>query len=148
MKVINSPIKHLIEDTIHLKTGDFYFFKDFIIAEFKEGSHISFNEFEEVMELGKKKYKLENDKLNSVPIGFISNRIHSYSVDLIDMFKNSKFTNQLSAYAIVSYSEVTRKFLSLEDQYFVIPRQKFNNLLEAVDWVESEIKIKTAMYNK
>lgn len=126
---MNSPISHLVQDTISTKIADFYFLENFIIAEFKEGSHVSFDEFEEVMELGKEKYQ-------SKPIGFISNRIHSYSVNLIDMFKNSQFLNNITAYAIVYYNDVTRKILDLEDQYFYIPRQRFNNLVEAVAWVE------------
>lgn len=135
MKVVNSSITHLIEDTIASKIGDFYFFKDFIIAEFKEESHVSFAQFEDIMEMGKEKY-------NSKPVGFISNRINSYSVNLIDMFENSNFSNYLSAYAIVSYSEVTTKVLDLEDHYFSIPRKRFNNLIEAANWIQDELEIK------
>lgn len=133
MRVINSLIAHLIEDTIETKIGDFYFFKNFIIAEFKEGSHVSYIEFEDVMELGEAKYQLR-------PVGFISNRIHSYSINLIDMFENSVILISVKAYAVVYYNEKTLNILGLEDKFFSIPRPRFDNLIEATDWVNSELQ--------
>ncbi|MEO8933997.1 MAG: hypothetical protein ABI295_06780 [Xanthomarina sp.] len=136
MKVINSPIAHLIEEMIVSKIGVFYFFKDFIIAEFNEGSHVSYYECEDVMERGGNKYQLK-------PIGFISNRINSYSINVIDVFQNSLFLTNVKAYAIVYYSEITRNILEMEDQYFSIPRPRFDNLIQASHWIQNEIRLKT-----
>ncbi|MDX1316034.1 MAG: hypothetical protein R3262_00695, partial [Xanthomarina gelatinilytica] len=75
---------------------------------------------------------------NGMPQFFISNRIYSYSVDLMDILSNSKNLKFLSAYVIVSYNHLTNKVIELEDAYFSFPRKKFETLEEAVTWVRSE----------
>lgn len=114
-----------------MKIGDFHFFENIIIAEFKEGSHVTFNKFKEIVEL-------KNETHIGMPQAFISNRIYSYSVDLMDILSNSKNLKFLSAYVIVSYNHLTNKVIELEDAYFSFPRKKFKTLEEAVTWVRSE----------
>ena len=133
MKVIDSPMAHLIEDTIVCSIGDFYFFRDFIVAEFNEGSHVSYHEFEEVMELGDRKYQKKS-------VGFISNRVNSYSINVLNMFQNSAYLTSVKAYAIVCYNNVTQNVLEMEDHYFSVSRPRFTNLITAVAWVQNEIR--------
>lgn len=131
MKTLKSSFASEIDATVSLKIGDFHFIENMIIAEFKEGSHVTFNKFNEVLEL-------KNETHNGMPQVFISNRIYSYSVDLMDILSNSKNLKFLSAYVIVSYNHLTNKVIELEDAYFSFPRKKFQTLEEAVTWVRSE----------
>lgn len=133
MNVLQSPFAHKVEATISLDIGNFYFFENYIIAEFNEGKHVTFNAFKDVIDITKEQYCTKSQI-------FISNRIHSYSVDLMDILSNSKDLNFLSAYVIVSYSQMTNKVIELENEYFAFPRKRFSNLIDAVTWACKEIK--------
>lgn len=129
MSIIESPIYNnlLYRKTIAL--GNLYFFETFLVAEFREGVIINYDNFNEAELAIKKQY-------SNTDFGFISNRIHSYSIVITDASKfNSVFSN-LKAYATVTYSTFASKVFEMENHFFKFNRKNFNDLSHAVDWVE------------
>ncbi|WP_338733860.1 hypothetical protein [Mangrovimonas cancribranchiae] len=135
MKVLESPIAKHVEATYCLEIGDFHFFENYLIAEFKQGVCVSFNDLKEV-------YDLLLDYYKGDTYGFISNRINSYSIDVIDMNRHFEKLNQISAYAIVTYNLNTKRVLAVEDYYFNLKRERFTSLLEASNWVANKTAFK------
>ena len=91
--------------------GDLYFFENYLVTEFNEGENVTFENFKEVAEAIKTRY---GDR----PIGFISNRINSYSIDLTDaeLFNNA-FPN-VKAYAVIVHKPMTKQIFEIENHFF------------------------------
>ncbi|RSK38679.1 hypothetical protein [Mangrovimonas spongiae] len=134
MKVLKSPLAKHVEATYCLEIGDFHFFENYLIAEFKQGVCVSFSDLKEV-------YDLLLDYYNGESYGFISNRINSYSIDVIDMNKHFEKLNQIHTYAIVTYNLSAKRVLAVEDYYFNLKRERFTSLLAASNWVTNEMAI-------
>lgn len=132
MKVLNSRFAKHIEATYSLKIGDFHFFNHFLIAEFSQGCCVTSNDLTDIYDIASSFYR-------NKPYGFISNRIYSYSIDLVDFYKNSNKLNLIGSYAVVTYNDLSKKMLPMEDYYFKINRYRFNSLDNAVNWVLNEI---------
>lgn len=128
LTVLDSPLSKNVQATYCLDIGDFHFFNNFIIAEFKQGAYVSFEDFSEIYDLCEEFY-------DSKPYGFISNRVNSFSVNLLDIIKHREKTKSLSAYAVVTYKQNTKRMLAIEDHYFNSKRMRFNSLIEATNWV-------------
>ena len=128
MKVLESPLSKSVQATYCLDIGDFHFFENFVVAEFKQGAYVSFNDFKEI-------FDLSLEFFDTKPYGFISNRVNSFSVNLLDIIKHKHNISHLSAYAIVTYSHNTKRMLAIEDYYFKSKRKRFNSLIDAANWV-------------
>ncbi len=126
----NSPNLNKKDHTHHNVTlGSLYLFDNYVVAEFKEGVDINFDNFSDVTEIVKKQF---NDK----PFGFIANRLNSYSIDLTDATKFNAYFPNLQAYAIVAYTVMTRRVFEVENHFFDFNREAFKNLEQASEWVE------------
>ena len=141
MKVLDSNIASQVEATYCLKIGDFHFFKDFMVAEFNQGAYVSFSDLTDIYDLG---FSFYADR----PHGFISNRVNSYSIDLVDIYKNRRKLKFIHAYAIVTYSHNSKRMLAIEDYYFKKKRTRFNTLQDAINWVNEEITKASVTSNK
>jgi len=129
----NSPNLNKKDHTRHNVTlGSLYLFDNYVVAEFKEGVDINFDNFSDVTEIVKKKF---NDK----PFGFIANRLNSYSIDLTDATKFNTYFPNLKAYAIVAYTVMTRRVFEVENHFFTFNREVFKNLEQASEWVEKTL---------
>lgn len=136
MKVLDSPLSKNVQATYCLDIGDFHFFNNFIVAEFKQGAFVSFSDFNEI-------YDLSLEFYNTKPYGFISNRVNSYSINLLDIKDNKYKLEQLHAYAIVTYNHNAKRMLAIENYYFGIKRKSFNSLLEAAQWINKKVMVKS-----
>jgi len=132
MKVLDSCFANQVEATYCIEIGDFHFFKDFVIAEFNQGCYVSFKDLYDIHDLGSLFYQDGH-------FGFISNRVNSYSIDLIDFHKNRNKLKLIDFYAIVTYSHFSKKMLPMEDYYFRIDRHSFNYLDNAIHWIFKKI---------
>jgi hypothetical protein len=115
--------------------GRLYLFDNYVVAEFKEGVDITFDNFNEVTSIIKTKFK---DK----PFGFIGNRLNSYSINLRDAPKFNAYFPNLKAYAIVAYSVMTKRVFEVENHFFTFNRKAFKNLEDATGWVEKTLSTK------
>ncbi|MBR9846336.1 MAG: hypothetical protein GYB35_09615 [Algicola sp.] len=133
MSITDFPIYEnlLYKKTINL--GILYFFETYLVAEFNEGVNINYENFNEAEAAIKKQYPDAN-------FGFISNRIHSYSIVITDATKFNNAFNNLSAYATVTYSSFASKVFEMENHFFKFNRKNFSELSDAIDWVEDALK--------
>lgn len=131
--VLDSPLSENVQATYCLDIGDFHFFSDFVVAEFKQGAYVSFSDFKEIFDLSQEFFE-------SQPYGFISNRVNSFSVNLLDILKHRQKVKHLKAYAIVTYNHNSKRMLAIEDYYFKFQRKRFNSFLDAARWVTAQVK--------
>jgi hypothetical protein len=134
LTVLDSPLSKNVQATYCLEIGDFHFFSNFIIAEFKQGANVSFEDFSEI-------YELSIEFFGSDPYGFISNRVNSYSINLLDVIKHKGKGENLKANAIVTYNYNTVRVLAIEDHYFNSKRERFKSLIDAANWVKETILV-------
>ena len=72
--------------------------------------------------------------------GFISNNIHSYSIDF-EVYKIFAQSQRLACVAIVSYQQTGKKlYLSYEKMVIEKPNNLFHSLAEAITWAKSFLK--------
>lgn len=130
MLVKESILYKKIKSHQRVELGELFFFETYFIAEFNEGVNIDFDNFEECEALIKEHFK---DK----DFGFISNRVNSYSIVLTDAPLFNKTFHNLKAYATVTYSIFAEKVFEVEKHFFKFNKRNFNNLMDAVAWVQN-----------
>ena len=114
--------------------GDLYFFENYLVTEFNEGENVTFKNFKEVSEAIKEHY-------GNSPIGFIANRVNSYSIDLSDhKLLNNGLTN-IKAYAVIVHKPMSKQIFEIENHFFNVNgspsnRKSFSNIKDAMEWVE------------
>lgn len=129
MKLEDSP---LIKDCfvkVSEPFGDFYIFEKFVISEIAEGVHF---DWDKAQVLIKHTYEFFGSK--DLQINYISNRIHSYSVNAQDWLKFYKARHTVARVAIVAYEEKGLLSVQLEKMFTKSNYQTFNTLETAVQW--------------
>ncbi|AUP77474.1 hypothetical protein [Flavivirga eckloniae] len=121
--------KTLASKKIVLKTGTFYFTKHFCISEINEGVHLGFKEAQNIIMALFEHYGEE------LKIGFISNRINSYSLDIREWMKFNETYNFLIATAIVTYNDLNFNIAIIEKYLSNMSIKKCNTLNEAISWI-------------
>jgi len=129
MRVEESKYKDHYDKKITLNSGDFYFFKKFIIAEIANGVHFDWETAKETIDLAYEYYGQD------IKVAYISNRVNDYSVNAQDWLKFYKERHHLEAIAIVAYNKIGIMNVVLEKIFTQTRLKKFNNLDEAVNWV-------------
>ena len=92
---------------LEMPFGTFYFCEKFFVSELNEGAKL----------------------------GYIPNRINSYSVNPHYWDKADKIYNMIVASAIVSYSTITMMNATIEKHFFSKSIKRCTSLTEAVDWI-------------
>ena len=129
---MNQEASNYSSQVFKLDLGSLVFFEDYVITEFKEGIHITYDNFAESRALIKSIYK---DR----PFGFIANRKHTYSINLTDATNfNTSFPN-LKAYAVVSNTMFGKGIFEIENQFFKYNRKIFKDLESAKIWVKEAL---------
>lgn len=111
-----------------LPIGNFYFCEKFYIAEIHEGIHLDYHELTNLM-VDLINYYGENKKL-----GFISNRINSYSLDPRLYQKIDEKFDIIEATALVVYSDMSYMNASIEKR-FSNKIKRCVMLDEAIEWI-------------
>lgn len=112
-----------------LPIGNFYFCEKVCIAEVNEGMHLDSNILLSLMKELISYYGY-NKKL-----GFISNRIHSYSLDPNLYIELSKEFNIITISALVVYSEMSFMNASIEKRFSKIKMKRCSSLDQAIEWI-------------
>jgi len=129
MYIKDSKYRLLKHKKVSFSYGDFYFFEKYIVSEIHEGSHITYEIAQTLIEAAVEHYG-EGAKL-----GYISNRINSYSLLPQDWLKFFKEKNNIVALAIVAYTKISFMNVVLEKIFSSAPIRKFRDMDEAVDWI-------------
>ncbi|ALJ03935.1 hypothetical protein APS56_01670 [Pseudalgibacter alginicilyticus] len=109
--------------------GNFYLCEHFFIAELSEGIHFDWKMIENVS------VDLIDYYGNKTSLGYISNRINSYSIDPHFWNKIDKKYGIFTNSAIVYYNEMMYMNATLEKQFSNINIKRCISLEEAINWV-------------
>ncbi len=128
-----NPGKAIVR-TYHLDIGAVHFYEHMVVTEMKEGIFLDFDRSAALFELGKQFFG------DTVPFVYISNRMHSYSIDPTAHFKSVALFPNLKGYATVVYDEMNRRVAELEQAFIKGKKARiFTNLGEALRWSETLI---------
>ncbi len=111
--------------------GIFFLCNHFIISELNEGVHFDWEKIKLVMS------KIIEFYGNDVKLGYISNRIHSYSIDPQTWGKVDEKYNIIIGSTIIYYNNMTYKNASLEKLFSNKSLKRSINLDEAIYWIKN-----------
>ncbi len=109
-------------------------YSDYIIATMFEGIILTAEKNDLLLGIATKYFKNSN-------FGYITNRIHSYSVDPSIYYETSKIEN-LVAFAVVSSKQINISNTRLEKIFYKNPFRHFIELEDAISWVKKEVSKK------
>lgn len=132
VKITDSPLSNKVIATYDVTIGKIYVFDNYVVSEYNDGLHITFDDYEDVRD------RIEKHFIDR-PFGFIANRINSYSLEITEAPKFKKAFPKLSAYAVIAYNEQTRRNVELENHFYLFNRKCFDSLEEGEDWVCQEL---------
>ncbi|MEC3908676.1 hypothetical protein VOI54_16735 [Tamlana sp. 2201CG12-4] len=116
---------------LEMPFGNFFFCDKFIISEINAEVHFDWNKIELVLKEAIKFYGL-NAKL-----GYISNRVNSYSVDPQDWAKIAIQSNMMAGSSIVYYNYMMYLNATLEKRFSVVKMHPCLSLDEAIEWISN-----------
>ncbi|WP_250432330.1 hypothetical protein [Hanstruepera flava] len=117
--------------------GEFYLFENFIISELHEGIHFDWEKIQEVS------YELIAHYGNKIKIGYISNRINSYSIDPHLWSAFNKEFGFIVASAVVIHDDFGYMNATLEKQFTKNSLKRCSSLEEAIHWIQNLDEFKT-----
>jgi len=132
MHTANSPLLLSPHQHYSNQLGEFFFFDTYFIAEFREGVHVTYEDFEIV-----KSYIFNHYR--ETRFGFISNRVNSFSIELKDAVLFNKDYPNLEAYAVVAYKNFSEQLIEVENRFFKFNRRGFRSLTEALVWIKDSL---------
>jgi len=130
--VENSVFKDTYRVKLVLDFGDFYVFDKYIIGQVHEGEHVGWDAVKVLIER-----VYEHFGSSDIDIAYISNRIHSYSLQPKDWLNFYRERHKIESFNIVTYSKLGAMNIALERIFSKAPIKRFFNLEAAVDWVLS-----------
>ena len=121
-------------DKFEVDLGTFYFYKNYIVSEIKEGTVLTIDKLNDVIPVVSKYYK-EKELFS-----YISNRIYSHSIVPMD-YKECPFNNfeNFIGYDAVCYNDITKKSVEIEKHFSTKPLKDFSNLDDAIKWTHKEV---------
>ncbi|WP_033960618.1 hypothetical protein [Psychroserpens jangbogonensis] len=122
--------------------GNVYITKQFIVSELNEGIHVDFTMVSELIG------EFSEDISNDIRIGYIANRLNSYSFEpqlWLDFNNDYDF---LVASAVVTYSDFGYLNSSLEKHFFKKSLKRCHSLDEAIEWMMELDELKSEVNSK
>ncbi|MEH6537453.1 MAG: hypothetical protein V7719_13730 [Psychroserpens sp.] len=130
MKFENSKYSKLLEyKKVGFTFGNLYITKHFAISELNEGIHVDFTMVSELIN------KFSEEISNDIRIGYIANRINSYSFEPQLWLDFNNEYDFLVASAVVTYSDFGYLNSSLEKHFFKKSLKRCRSLEEAIEWM-------------
>lgn len=117
----------------NLKSGDLYFYDDYLISEIHEGIVVVKEDLLEILSL------IDEHFCDNKPYGLISHRAYSYSVNLHDILSIADKLRAPVVNAVVAYSNIALKNFELEKRILKLKGESFSNLEEAIFWTKQEV---------
>ena len=113
--------------------GEFYLFENFLVSEIAEGVHFDWEKAEIIIH---RVYDYFGTK--DVELGYLSNRVNSYSITAQDWLKFYKERHTVGRVAIVAYEEKGFLSVQLEKMFTRSTYKTFHSLEDAVSWLSSD----------
>ncbi|MHA7058172.1 hypothetical protein ACWGOQ_0013200 [Aquimarina sp. M1] len=111
-----------------LDIGSFYFDKNFVISEIKNGIIFSAENSAELYQL------IENHYHKTTSFFYIANRKNFYSFNPIGHFRFIELFPNAKAYAVVVYDQKNRQIAEYEKYFVRASTDIFDNLEEVILW--------------
>ena len=128
MRTIDSTLYGEVLETHHLTIGDFYFFKNLMIAEIKEGIHLELINTKVLL-------KIINSFFKNKPFSHISNRINRYSISPLDFANYCKKMNNVVSFSAITYNN------HLDEMNVKIEQHFLNKPYYIADTLEEAVKL-------
>lgn len=142
MKFENSKYYNTINSKkISFPFGNFYLSEYFIVSEINEGEHFDWNKVQEVIKCLFEHY----DK--NFQIGYISNRVNSYSSDPLQWVKVNAEHNFILASAIVIYNDFSFINATIEKNLSNKSIKRCDTLDQAINWILNIKEFKSPLHN-
>lgn len=122
-----------IDKAYNFNFGKVSFYSNFLITELNEGICFNIENAKEIAELVMLHFK---DR----PFGYISNRVNSYSLIPVNYLKIKEVFPTIEAFAAVTYSEIQKSIIKVENSFLNGMLADFDDLSEAVTWVQSKLE--------
>ncbi|WP_397362892.1 hypothetical protein [Olleya sp. R77988] len=133
MNIIDTPLYKEVKEIHKFPLGDVFLFENVVIAQINEGKHVS-------IESGQECFKAIHDFYGAgKQFGYISNRIHRYSIEALDYPKHNIIFPNLKIYAIIGYSHFNELNIDIEKQFCKVPFFGFQTITEAYKYVNNYI---------
>ncbi|MDO7173251.1 hypothetical protein [Mariniflexile sp. AS56] len=114
---------------IQLSFGKFFICDDFVVAELNQEIHVDYLIIKKIANMLIEQYG------TSKKIGFISNKVHSYSVDPFVWVTFSKEYDLIDTAALVWYNDAGFMSSTLEKMFLQSSVKLCESLDEAIQWV-------------
>jgi hypothetical protein len=132
MKFTNSDYsKKLHHSKLSLSFGEFYLFETFFISEIYEGVHFDWDKVEDLI------MNLIDFYGEDIKLGYISNRVNSYSIDPYTWVKIENTYDFIVASAIVSYNHISLMNTKIEKLFSKKSIKACDSLEEAIKWIRN-----------
>lgn len=126
----NSKYSELLEyKKVEFPFGNVFITKQFVISELNEGIHVDYNMVSKLIA------QFSEDIGNDIRIGYIANRMNSYSFEPQLWLDFNNEYDFLVASAVVTYSDFGYLNSSLEKHFFKKSLKRCHNLDEAIEWM-------------
>ncbi|MFK7782715.1 hypothetical protein [Psychroserpens sp.] len=134
----NSKYSKLLEyKKVAFPFGNVFITKQFVISELNEGIHVNFEMVSKLIT------QFSEEIGNDVKIGYIANRMNSYSFEPQLWLDFNNEYDFLVASAVVTYSDFGYLNSSLEKHFFKKSLKRCQNLNEAIEWMLELDELKT-----
>lgn len=134
MTIRNSALVHQVTKVKDINLGHLYFLNDIVVSEFKEGVHVTYENAQELITIIREYFG------SAKPFGFISNMIHSYSMNPADTPRFKEELKNLSAYGVVSYNAAGKLNAEIENNFCKNENICFDDLYKATNTISKRIK--------
>ena len=127
--------KFIVEHKLDI--GKFLFYENIVVGEFYEGVHVTKKNAIEPIQIALRLYG------GSVPIVYISHRLHSYSMDPVGYGEIVKMFRNFIGFAIVSQNRYRRMLASIEKLFIKKPIGVFYDMEAAFVWADGLLEKET-----
>ncbi|MGY0392130.1 hypothetical protein ACW5R3_06220 [Bizionia sp. KMM 8389] len=110
-----------------LPEAEIFVFDEFLVCQIREGMEITRNHQKDLN-------KIIQEHFSETKIGYISNRINSYSVDPFIYVEIEKIPN-IIAMAIIPENQTMKNNAEFERSFYDKPYEIFDNLNAAINWI-------------
>jgi len=129
-------IKKNIVYTLETEIGRFDYYSNVLVAEVKEGIHVTMDTAIEPLQAGAQVFGYGTDFV------YISHRVNSYSIDPVGYYEAASMFPNFKALAIVATNRRRRMLANLERLFMKRPIHVFDNLEAAFEWAEEYLEKK------
>lgn len=123
---------HFPTEHIGLDFAKVEFYETFMVVTSKEGVEMNEKKIHILRELAYNFYKEKS-------FGYISNRVHDYSRNILPKSYTKQFP-KLLAFAIVYKTEDALRIANFEKYFINVPFKIFSHLDDAIDWMLKQIE--------